>query len=214
MDQGRSPGPRGGHYRSCKLKTHTEGNTASSSKYLTFSAHPQTQRDGEGSVVKAEGSLGCWGALWSKEGGDSPFRGHVGHQVKLCVLGAWHTRTDAVRASLPGRPGPPALRLPMCKLSWRLRRWRICLQCRRPGFDPWVRRIPWRREWLPTPVFLPGESHGQRSLAGCSPWGPKESDMTEQLTLVFIYKLSSLFLDQAFRFINLFLNQNHVLLRF
>ena len=42
-----------------------------------------------------------------------------------------------------------------------------------------------RREWLPTPVFLPGESHGQRSLAGYSPWGPKESDMTEQLTLVF-----------------------------
>ena len=37
-------------------------------------------------------------------------------------------------------------------------------QCRRPGFDPWVRKIPWRREWLPTPVFLPRESHGQRSL--------------------------------------------------
>ena len=39
-----------------------------------------------------------------------------------------------------------------------------------------------RREWLPTPVFLPGEFHGQKSLAGCSPWGHKESDMTEQLT--------------------------------
>ena len=38
---------------------------------------------------------------------------------------------------------------------------------------------PWRREWLPTPVFLPGESHGQRSLAGYSPWSHKESDMTE-----------------------------------
>ena len=36
----------------------------------------------------------------------------------------------------------------------------------RPGFDPWIRKIPWRREWLPTPVFLPGESHGQRSLVG------------------------------------------------
>ena len=41
-----------------------------------------------------------------------------------------------------------------------------------------------RREWLPTPVFLPGESHGQRSLAGYSPWGHKESDTTEQLTLL------------------------------
>ena len=37
--------------------------------------------------------------------------------------------------------------------------------------DPWVRKIPWRREWPPTPVFLPGESHGQRSLAGYCPWG-------------------------------------------
>ena len=42
---------------------------------------------------------------------------------------------------------------------------------RRHGFDPWVGKIPWRREWPPTPLFLPGESHGQRSLAGYSPWG-------------------------------------------
>ena len=47
------------------------------------------------------------------------------------------------------------------------------------GFDPWVRKIPWRRAWQPTPVFLPGESHGQRSLVGYSPWGHKESDRTE-----------------------------------
>ena len=38
---------------------------------------------------------------------------------------------------------------------------------------------PWRKAWQPTPVFLPGESHGQRSLVGCSPWGRKESDLTE-----------------------------------
>ena len=43
--------------------------------------------------------------------------------------------------------------------------------------ETWVRKIPWRREQLPTPVFLPGEFHGQRSLAGYSPWCPKESDM-------------------------------------
>jgi len=53
-------------------------------------------------------------------------------------------------------------------------------------FNPWIRRILWRREWQPTPVFLPGESHGQRNLVGCSPWGHKESDMTEQ-SLVNIY---------------------------
>ena len=56
---------------------------------------------------------------------------------------------------------------------------RVCLQYRTPGFDPWVRKIPWRRKWQPTPVFLPGESHGQRSLAGCSLWSCKESDMIE-----------------------------------
>ena len=58
----------------------------------------------------------------------------------------------------------------------------LCLHCRRPGFDPWVKKIPRRRAWQTTPGFLPGESHGQMSLAGCDPWGQKESDMTEQLT--------------------------------
>jgi len=43
---------------------------------------------------------------------------------------------------------------------------RICLQCKRLGFKPWVGKIPWRREWQPTPVFLLGEFRGQRSLAG------------------------------------------------
>ena len=47
------------------------------------------------------------------------------------------------------------------------------------GFDPWVRKIPWRREWQPTPVFLSGKFHGQRSLVGYSPWGYKELDTTE-----------------------------------
>ena len=46
-----------------------------------------------------------------------------------------------------------------------------------------MEKIPWRRDWLPTPVFLPVEFHGQRSLADYSPWGCKESDRTEQLTL-------------------------------
>ena len=50
-------------------------------------------------------------------------------------------------------------------------------------FDPWLWKTPWRREWLPTPVFFPGEFHGKRSLADYSPRGPKESDMTWWLTL-------------------------------
>ena len=54
--------------------------------------------------------------------------------------------------------------------------------CRRPRFDPWVGKIPWRREWQPTPVFVPGKSHGQRRLAGYSSRVHKKSDMTEWLT--------------------------------
>ena len=56
-----------------------------------------------------------------------------------------------------------------------------CRKCKRHGFDLWFRKILWRRAWLPTPVFLPGESHGQRSLVGYSPWGHKELDTTERL---------------------------------
>ena len=46
-------------------------------------------------------------------------------------------------------------------------------------FDPWVGKIPWKRAWQPTTIFLTRESHGQRSLVGYSPWGLKESDTTE-----------------------------------
>ena len=47
-------------------------------------------------------------------------------------------------------------------------------------FDPWVGKIPWRKKWQTTSVFLPGKSHGQRSLVGYSPWGCKKSDVTER----------------------------------
>ena len=50
------------------------------------------------------------------------------------------------------------------------------------GFDLWVGKIPWRRKWQYTPVLLPEKAHGQRSLAGYSPWGCEESDTTEQLS--------------------------------
>ena len=69
--------------------------------------------------------------------------------------------------------------------AWGLPRWlsgeEAAYQCgshRRCRFDPWVGKIPWRRKWQPTPVFLPGKSHGQRSLVSSCPWGHKKSDMT------------------------------------
>ena len=55
-------------------------------------------------------------------------------------------------------------------------------QCRGHGFGPWVGKIPWSRKWQSTPVFLPGKSHGQRSLVGHSPWGRRELDTTEHLS--------------------------------
>ena len=63
----------------------------------------------------------------------------------------------------------PVVKKPTCQ----------CRRDKRLGFDPWVGKIPWRRAQQPTPVFLPGESRGQRSLAGCSPWRRTESDTTE-----------------------------------
>ena len=56
---------------------------------------------------------------------------------------------------------------------------KIRLQCKRQGFNPWVRKSPWRRAWQPTPVFLPGGSHGQRRLEGYGSWGHTESEATE-----------------------------------
>ena len=68
-------------------------------------------------------------------------------------------------------------------------------QCRRQKrceFDPWVRKIPWRREWQPTPVLLPGESRRQRDLAGFSPQGHKESDTTEATYRALTLRLQTL----------------------
>ena len=53
-------------------------------------------------------------------------------------------------------------------------------EMQRLRFDPWIGKIPWRRAWQPTPVFLPGGSHGERSLADDSPRGQKESDTIEE----------------------------------
>ena len=83
----------------------------------------------------------------------------------------------------------------------------VCLQCGRPRFNPWVRKIPWdlpwRRKWQPTPVSLPGKFHGSGSLVGYRPWGRKESDTIEWLHFFMPRKrrrkftASSLFLLQS-----------------
>ena len=88
-------------------------------------------------------------------------------------------------------------------LSW----WRICLQCGRPGFDPWVGKIPWRSERLPTPVFWPGEFHELYSPWGCKATQPSDFHFTHSIYSV----------RECSNFINLHiavqLSQNHLLKR-
>ena len=91
----------------------------------------------------------------------------------------WHTKLSVIQCYANKDIIEEYLR--WLGLPWWLRWYRICLQCRRPGFDRWGRKISWSREWQPTPVFLPGEFHGQRNLVDYSPWGRKESDTTEWL---------------------------------
>ena len=87
-----------------------------------------------------------------------------------------------MREMLPRFPPHPSLFLSTPHLALE-RKWtcpwlsgsRILLQGRRHQFDPWVRKILWRRKWQPTPIFLPGESHGWRSLVGYRPWGRKHN---------------------------------------
>ena len=74
-------------------------------------------------------------------------------------------------------PSNPQSRLP----SWFSGK-ESAYQCRRCRFDPWVGKIPWGRKWQPALVFLPGESHRQKSLVGYSPWSHKEWDMTKHLS--------------------------------
>ena len=92
------------------------------------------------------------------------------------------SRLDAVGQSSGGSCSfemTEPLSLILLGLPWWLRGYSVCLQCGRPGFNPWVEKIPWRRKWHPIPVLLPGKSHGWRSLVSYSSQGCTESDMTE-----------------------------------
>ena len=91
-------------------------------------------------------------------------------------LNHWTTREVPLNAVFYGDlklgfPGGASGKEPTCQ----------CRRLKRHGFhpSPWVGKIPWRREWQPAPVFLPGQFQGQRSLAGCSPWGGTELSTTE-----------------------------------
>ena len=103
----------------------------------------------------------AWRIPWTEEPGGLQSMGlqRVGHD--------WVTNTftiltnDQLSCLVLGFPGGASRKEPACQRSRHKRR----------VFNPWVGKIHWRRKWQPTLVFLPGESHEQRSLAGCSPWG-------------------------------------------
>ena len=116
-----------------------------------------------------------------------------------CFFSAWLVEVpgsnhfSSIRPELLGFPRGPSGKEPIC-------------HCRRCRFNSWVGKIPWRREWEPTPIFLPGKCCGQRNLVGYSPWGCKESDTTEWLTLLsFSWDLLVIWADLCFFLVNCFL---------
>ena len=80
-----------------------------------------------------------------------------------------------------------------------------CRRCKRRRLNPWVGKIPWRRKWQPTPEFFPGKFHGQRSLAGCSPWGLRESVMTQwDLQFLLLIQISTkIWYSQSFPWVGI-----------
>ena len=98
-------------------------------------------------------------------------------ELGLAELGPNRGMGDRCPTRLQNCHGPVAA----IGFLWWLRWQSICLQRGRPGFNPWIGKISWRRKWQPTQVVLPGKFHGWRSLVGYSPWGHRESDTTEGL---------------------------------
>ena len=96
-------------------------------------------------------SLYCSGVSLRIEIGDS-----FENIIEINIDAIWFRHLNV---GVGGSPGGANDKEPTCQQRRR----------KRPKFDPWIGEILWRRAWQPTPVFLPGESHGQRSLAGCSP---------------------------------------------
>ena len=113
----------------------------------------------------------AWKIPWTEEPGRLQSMGslRIGHDwvtsLSFFTFMHWRRQWQPIPALVPGES--------QGWLSWE----RVCLQCRRLWFDPWVGKIPWRREQLPTPVFWPEKFHGLYS-----PWDCKESDMTECLS--------------------------------
>ena len=112
--------------------------------------------------------------------------GRWGHMLKFSVESSWSTGATKLRKSRSACKLSPKNTHQLTGQLWCVHEKVLVAQLveNLPAMqETWFGKRPWRREQLPTPVFSPGESHGQRGLVGYSPCGRKESDMTERLTL-------------------------------
>ena len=127
-----------------------------------------------------------WRCLFQLEGRVEISTSLVVQWLRIClpIQGTWVQSLVWEDYTCWGRPESRIVSNTFLLIPLWVRWQRTCLHCRRPRFHPCIGKTSWRRAWLPTPVSLPGRFHVQRSLAGYSPWGRKESDMTERLTFL------------------------------
>ena len=175
-------------------------NTVTTESHESFPRSPPLpwEASPQGSIGREGVSLPIWGEQWESSSPHAEqgrplsasllaccccFPDSPSHKQALKKLSKQILLVLKTRAILFWMPPHTEIRY----LSYGLPRWSSnkesaceCRRLKRHRFSPWVGKIPWRRKWQPTPVFLPGEFHGQRSLAGYSPWGCKvHGEMTE-----------------------------------
>ena len=101
------------------------------------------------------------------------------HQFQKSLVLTRSTWLVIVRSLVPTFWAFPGGASGKCRFTTKPRHLPVQVRCKTRQFHPWVEKIPWRRKWQLTPAFLPGESHGQRSLKGYRPWSRTESNITE-----------------------------------
>ena len=126
--------------------------------------------------VKGRLATGQWLLLQRET--EEPSQENLQRELQICLkfdltcrTGAYGKMGTLVKSELWALGS--ILPYPLYRLPWWLSGKESVCQCKRRGFNPWIKKIPWRGNWQPTPVFLPGKSHRQRSLVGYSPWSCK-----------------------------------------
>ena len=131
------------------------------------------QEDPPENRMATHSSILAWEIPWTEKPGGLQFMGwqRIRHDwATKHIHTHTHTHTHRVIWDFPEASGEESA----CQ----------CRRLNRCGFSPLVGKIPWRRKWQPSPVFLPGEPHGQRCMVGYSPWGHKELDTTEHVWML------------------------------